>query len=94
MLVRNTKSAKTIRVMKDYVRYFGVPTRLVTDKGPVLLVNFKTDDGIKHVANAVAPPRATGQVERFNRTVLDALSTSGHGEDDKSWDDQYISYTS
>nr|CAI5843364.1 unnamed protein product [Callosobruchus analis] len=36
--------------------------------------------------NAVATPRANGQVERFNRTILDALSTSSHGKDDKTWD--------
>jgi hypothetical protein len=37
----------------------------------------------------VATPRANGQVERFNRTILDALSTKCHGQDDKSWD-EYI----
>ncbi|KAJ0178256.1 hypothetical protein K1T71_006079 [Dendrolimus kikuchii] len=31
--------------------------------------------------------RANGQVERFNRTILDALSTCTHNKDDKSWDD-------
>lgn len=89
--VRSTKSAITIKVMQDYVRYFGVPTRLITDKGSSFtsksFKDFITNYGIKHIVNAVATPRANGQVERFNRTILDALSTSSHGEDDKSWDD-------
>ncbi|KAL0878533.1 hypothetical protein ABMA27_003621 [Loxostege sticticalis] len=39
--------------------------------------NFKTfldGLGVKHVLNAVATPRANGQVERYNRTLLDALT--------------------
>ncbi|XP_052742652.1 odorant receptor 13a-like [Bicyclus anynana] len=34
-----------------------------------------------------ATPRANGQVERFNRTILDALATCSHGEYEKFWDD-------
>lgn len=77
--------------MKQYVSYFGVPTRLITDKGTSFtsktFQDFVESYGIKHVQNAVATPRANGQVERFNRTILDALSASSHGGDDKSWDD-------
>lgn len=48
---------------------------------------FTTQYGIKHIINAVATPRANGQVERFNGTILDALSTCSHNKDDKPWDD-------
>lgn len=89
--VKNTKSVTTVRVLKEHVSYFGVPTRLITDKGSSftskVFKDFITSSGIKHIVNAVATPRANGQVERFNRTILDALSASGHGGDDKSWDD-------
>lgn len=89
--VRNTKSLTSVHVMKQYVSYFGVPTRLITDKGTSFtsktFQDFVESYGIKHVQNAVATPRANGQVERFNRTILDALSASSHGGDDKSWDD-------
>ncbi|XP_045456265.1 uncharacterized protein LOC123666103 [Melitaea cinxia] len=44
---------------------------------------------IKHILNAVATPRANGQVERFNRTISDALSTKCHGGNDSIWD-EYI----
>lgn len=89
--VKNTKSATTVRVLKEHVSYFGVPTRLITDKGSSftskVFKDFVIAYGIKHIVNAVATPRANGQVERFNRTILDALSAAGHSDDDKSWDD-------
>lgn len=89
--VRNTKSITTIRAIKEHVSYFGVPTRLITDKGSSFTSktfrDFTTSFGIKHVVNAVATPRANGQVERFNRTILDALATSSHGRDEKTWDE-------
>lgn len=37
----------------------------------------------------MATPRANGQVERFNRTILDALSTKCHNKNDNTWD-EYI----
>lgn len=90
--VRDTKSATTIKVLKDHVSCFGVPTRLITDKGTSFtsgaFKEFTTSYGIKHIINAVATPRANGQVERFNRTILEALSTSTHGKDEKCWDEQ------
>ncbi|KAJ0169305.1 hypothetical protein K1T71_015189 [Dendrolimus kikuchii] len=89
--VKNTKSLTSIRVLKEHISYFGVPTRLITDKGTSFtskaFKEFTVQYGIKHITNAVATPRANGQVERFNRTILDALSTCTHNKDDKSWDD-------
>lgn len=90
--VRDTKTATTIRVFKDHISYFGVPTRLITDRGTSFssssFKEFIVQTGIKHIMNAVSTPRANGQVERFNRTILDALSTSTHGKDDRTWDEQ------
>lgn len=92
--VRDTKTATTIKVLKDHISYFGVPTRLITDRGTSftsgVFREFVMLYGIKHIMNAVATPRANGQVERFNRTILDALSTSAHGKDEKSWDEQIL----
>lgn len=92
--VKNTKSITTIKAIKEHISYFGVPTRLITDKGTSFTSkNFKefvSAFGIRHIENAVATPRANGQVERFNRTILDALSTSTHGDDEKNWDEHVI----
>ena len=89
--VRDTKTATAIRIFKEYFSYFGAPTRLITDRGScftsVKFKNFIENAGIKHILNAVATPRANGQVERFNRTVLDALSTKCHDKSDNSWDE-------
>lgn len=73
------------------VRYFGAPARLVTDRWSCFTsAKFKEFIGkvnIRHVLNAVATPRANSQVERFNRTVLDALSTRTHGKNENTWDE-------
>jgi hypothetical protein len=36
--------------------------------------------------NATALPRGNGQVERYNRTLLESMSTMGAGADDDEWD--------
>lgn len=43
------------------------------------------EKGIKHVQNAVATPRAIGQVERLNRTIIETLTASAEGE--ARWDE-------
>ncbi|CAB3248007.1 unnamed protein product [Arctia plantaginis] len=89
--VRDTKSTTAIRVLKEHFSLFGTPSRLITDRGTCFTSGkFKTfinTSGIKHILNAVATPRANGQVERFNRTILDALGTKCHGKNDNLWDD-------
>lgn len=89
--VKNTKSITSIKVLKDHISFFGVPTRLITDRGSSFtsktFKDFTVEYGIKHVLNAVATPRANGQVERFNRTITEALATSNHGHDERIWDE-------
>lgn len=89
--VRDTRSSTTIRVMREHVSYFGAPSRLVTDRGTSFTSSsfrsFIKSMGVQHILNAVATPRANGQVERFNRTILDALATKTNNKDDRSWDE-------
>lgn len=89
--VRNTKSSTAIRVLKKHISFFGTPSRLITDRGSCftsqLFKKFIHNSGITHVLNAVSTPRANGQVERFNKTILDALATKTHGKDDRTWDE-------
>ncbi|KAL0810550.1 hypothetical protein ABMA28_010670 [Loxostege sticticalis] len=49
---------------------------------------FCLDKGINHVLNAVASPRSNGQVERYNRTILDSLTAQNLNGDEKDWDDR------
>lgn len=91
--VRDTKTSTTIWALKEHISCFGAPTRLITDRGTSFTSNhfrsFAKDKNIKHILNAVATPRANGQCERYNRTILSALSTKTTDKDDKTWD-EYI----
>lgn len=89
--VKSTKSSHSIKVMKKYFHTFGVPTRLISDRGSSftskLFREYIHSLGIKHILNAVATPRANGQVERYNRTILAALTTKNHLKPENRWDE-------
>lgn len=89
--VRNTRSITSVRVLKNHFSYFGMPTRLITDQGTSFtgkrFREFISSMGIKHVFNAVATPRANGQVERYNRTILAALGAMTHDKPKNMWDE-------
>lgn len=55
----------------------------------LLLKNLKffcEDNKIRHVFNAVSSPRANDQVERYNKTVLDALTAYTDKLGENNWD--------
>ncbi|XP_059055505.1 uncharacterized protein LOC131849440 [Achroia grisella] len=91
--VRNTKTSTTTKVIQEHMSYFGTPTRLISDRGTSFTSSafqtFCKSNGVKHILNAVSTPRANGQVERFNRSILEALSTKCSDKNDKHWD-EYI----
>ncbi|KAI8430206.1 hypothetical protein MSG28_000554 [Choristoneura fumiferana] len=88
--VKNTKSKTSINVLKEVFSLFGTPKILISDRGTSFTSNeFKAyidSVGIKHTLNAVATPRANGQIERYNRSVLASLTALCHGNDDRDWD--------
>lgn len=89
--VKSTKSSIAIDKMREYFSIFGVPKRVVSDRGSCFtsktFTEYMVQLGVKHVLNAVATPRANGQVERYNRTLLDALTAKcASGVDEKKWD--------
>lgn len=92
--VRNTKSSTSIKALKEHISYFGAPSRLITDRGTSFTSNsfraFIQSMGIKHILNAVATPRANGQCERYNRTILSALTAKTDNKDDRNWDDYIL----
>lgn len=91
--VKSTKTSENIKVFKNHIGYFGTPTRLISDRGSCFTSNkfkhFIQSSGIKHILNAVSTPRANGQVERYNRTILASLGAMTHDKDPRSWD-QYL----
>lgn len=88
--VKNVKSSTSIQVFTEYFSLFGVPRRLISDRGTSFtskeFSNFVNERGIKHILNAVASPRANGQVERYNRTIVDAITTANHNRPENEWD--------
>lgn len=89
--VKSTKTVHSIRAIKTYFHTFGVPKRLISDRGTSFTSNkfkeYLQSLGVKHILNATASPRANGQVERYNRTVLSALSAATFGKNERSWDE-------
>lgn len=69
---------------------FGALSRIISDRETAFTSQafrlFCDSYGIKHVLNAVATPRANGQCERYNKTIVQALATTTVGRDPRDWD--------
>ena len=89
--VRNTSVKEVLKALNQLVAIFGVPTRIISDRGTAFTSHsfkaFCEELGVKHVLNAVATPRANGQCERMNRTVLSSLAATCAGDAEDSWDE-------
>lgn len=87
--VASANARGAIAALTKFNQVFGYPERIISDRGTAFtgkeFQNYCKDHGIKHILNAVASPRANGQVERLNRTILSSLSAHV-GEDQKGWD--------
>lgn len=87
---RTVNSVETIRILKRLFSYFGYPNRVISDHGKAFtsryFKRFATQKQFRHTLNAIACPRANGQVERTNRTLLDALRSVGTSESANNWD--------
>lgn len=90
--VKDTKTKSVLKVLENLFYDFGAPTRIISDRGTAFtsaqFKSFCTENSIKHILNAVACPRANGQAERFNQTILNALSTQNFNGDEREWDKQ------
>lgn len=89
--VRNTSVKGVLKALDQLIAIFGVPTRIISDRGSAFTSHsfkgFCEEYGTKHVLNAVATPRANGQCERMNRTVLDSLAATCAGGTEETWDE-------
>jgi transposase InsO family protein len=87
--VASANARGVITALNRFSQVFGYPVRIVSDRGTAFTCrefkDYCVELGIKHVLNAVASPRANGQVERLNRTILSSL-TAHLGEEQKGWD--------
>lgn len=88
--VRDQKSSAVVKILTELIYLFGAPRRIISDRGSAFTSQtFKTFCGaynIKHILNAVATPRANGQCERYNKTIVNALATVSAGAPPEDWD--------
>lgn len=87
--VPNTKTNPVIHYLNEIIDTFGVPRRIICDRGSAftskMFSEFCSGLGIKRVLCATATPRANGQVERMNRTILAAIMSST--DEETRWDE-------
>ncbi|XP_053968882.1 uncharacterized protein K02A2.6-like [Anastrepha ludens] len=88
--VRSTATRHVIGLLNEVSSYFGVPARIVTDRGTAFTSNdfqkYCKDNDIKHILNAIRTPRANGHAERANRTIMSMLLPST--SENKCWDEE------
>lgn len=88
--VRDTKTKTTLKALQSIFYDFGLPHRIISDRGTsftsATFKSFCINHGIKHVLNAVACPRANGQAERYNQTILNALAKHNDSNNERNWD--------
>lgn len=87
---RTLSSAEVIDILRWVFGEFGYPRRIISDQGLAFASkafgDFLVERGVKHVLNAVATPRANNQVERPNRTIVEAITATANSE--AQWDDR------
>lgn len=92
VLEPNKKNA--IQCLKEIIKNFGAPHRIISDQGSAFkskeFAEFIQNHSINHHFNAVALPKGNGQVERYNKVILDSLATMGANQNDKRWDENLI----
>lgn len=83
--VKSTNAKYAVNFLREIFNLYGKPRVLISDQGSAFtsrrFQQFCRINKVKHVLNAVATPRANGQVERFNRTMKYALLTTCAEED-------------
>ncbi|CAI6371848.1 unnamed protein product [Macrosiphum euphorbiae] len=79
--VSNTGSEPLIKCMQLFVKQYGLPGRLITDRGTCYtsgaFEDFCAAQGIKLVWTSSRHPQANGQVERTHSVVMATIMTMG-----------------
>lgn len=89
--VSSTKTAPVLKCLEEITAILGTPSKIITDRGTAYtsraFEEYCEKNASQHIKVAVGTPRANGQVERYNRTILTALRCS-IGKDNRRWDEQ------
>lgn len=85
---KSTTSQEAIKKLESQQQIFGNPACIVSDRGTAFsskeFQDYCDNEGIKHVLITTGLPRANGQVERINRTIIPIL-TKLSLEDPTKW---------
>lgn len=88
--VKTTNTRSAIALLSQFSNVFGLPARIVTDRGTAftsrVFADYCEKHDIKHIQNAVRTPRANGQIERVNSMIGAFLRTTT--TNDNKWDDK------
>lgn len=88
--VPSTATKYVLKILDEVSACFGLPHRIVSDRGTSFTSKdfrqYCTNNIIQHILVAVRTPRANGQVERMNRTILSMLLPST--ENSRKWDEE------
>lgn len=75
---KSTTSKEVVAKMKLQSQVFGNPSCIITDRGTAFssaeFQEYCTTEGIKHLMITTGLPRANGQIERINRTIIPVLT--------------------
>lgn len=86
--VHGTGADPAIKALKDFVLNYGVPRRIISDRGTAFTANafenFCQQRGIVHSLISVRHPQSNGQVERVNATLVTTLQANMTS--DRTWD--------
>lgn len=78
LIVKATKTQTVFNLLNELTTYFGLPSRIVSDRGTAFTAKVFEDycmaNAIQHIKNAVRTPRANGQIET-NEFILSFTST-------------------
>ena len=89
--VGSTKTQPVIEMLEEVACIFGLPTRIITDRGTVftscVFEKFCEDYTIEHIFVAEGTPRGNDQVGRSNQTILTAVRTMAD-DNERRWDEQ------
>jgi transposase InsO family protein len=86
-LEEQTAYAVALDFMDRWVAYYGIPVTVLTDNGSAFVSKFfrvlTNIIGVKQVFTSAYRPSTSGQVERWNPTLVDALT---HMATERDWD--------
>uniref|UniRef100_T1JHH2 RNA-directed DNA polymerase n=1 Tax=Strigamia maritima TaxID=126957 RepID=T1JHH2_STRMM len=87
--VKSTGAAETCRKVRAMFTRLWVPTRVISDRGTAFtnttFAELCAELGVHHVLTSTENPRANGQVERMNRTIIPMLAGLTQKDDGSDW---------